>query len=189
MNSRIYRKLGLRPAFTLVEVALAIAVGLLIISGSVIMYNATRDAAASSAARERVNKASTFIAEYAGANNGQYPVSAASGGAFTTMWKQKQPDDYNSSPWGGSTGDPTTGVTEMNPITDGTQDPSAAPNHASDLTVDSSKAANLIYVSITGNRFAKLQQYSNPTSVTARGYAISIYDRTGNPWFHLQYGN
>jgi type II secretory pathway pseudopilin PulG len=184
MNARRRRYAG----FTLVEVALAIAVGLIIIAGSVIMYNATKDMAASSNARERVNKANTLIVEYASANNGLYPPSAAAGGQFTTMWKLKNPDEYNSSPWGGTTGDVNSGVSEMNPITDGTLDPATAPNHAADLTVDGSKAANLIYVQIQNNRFAKLQQFSNPTAITAKGYAVSIYDRTGNPWFHLVYG-
>lgn len=178
-----------RPAgFTLVEVALAIAVGLIIIAGSVIMYNATKDMAASSNARERVNKANTLIAEYAAANAGNYPVSNATGGQFTTMWKLKNPEEYNASPWGGYTADTASGVSEMAPITNGTLDPATAPNHATDLPVDGTKAANLIYVSIQGNRFAKLQQFSNPTAITAKGYAVSIYDRTGTPWFHMVYG-
>jgi prepilin-type N-terminal cleavage/methylation domain-containing protein len=177
-----------RKGFTLVEVALAIAVGLIIIAGSVIMYNATKDMAASSNARERVNKANTLIVEYAAANNGNYPPSAAAGGQFSTMWKAKNPDEYALSPWGGPTGDTTSGVSEMNPIADGTLNPASAPNHAADLPVDASKAANLIYVQIQGNRFAKLQQFSNPTAITAKGYAVSIYDRTGNPWFHMVCG-
>jgi prepilin-type N-terminal cleavage/methylation domain-containing protein len=181
------RKIQRLRGFTLVEVALAIAVGLLIVAGSVIMYNATKDAAASASARERVNKANTLIAEFSGANGGNYPVSGTNG-PFTTMWKNKNPEEYNISPWGGMTGDSTTGVTEMSPITNGTLDPSAAPNHATDLTTDPSRAANLIYVQIQNNRFVKLQQYSNPTAIDAKGYAISIYDRTGTPWFHLVTG-
>ncbi|MDB5097583.1 MAG: hypothetical protein JWM80_2004 [Cyanobacteria bacterium RYN_339] len=174
--------------FTLVEVALAIAVGLIVIAGSVIMYNATKDMAASSTARERVNKANTLIVEYGAANSGNYPASIAAGGQFTTMWKLKNPEEYNSSPWGGFTGDAATGVSEMAPISDGTLDPASAPNHAADLTTDPTKAANLIYVQIQGNRYSKLQQFSNPTAINAKGYAVSIYDRTGTPWFHLVYG-
>jgi prepilin-type N-terminal cleavage/methylation domain-containing protein len=181
------RRFGVR-GFTLVEVALAIAVGLIVIAGAVIGYNVTKDSAANSTARERVNQASAFIAEYAAANSGNYPVSLPGGtGNFTNMWKRKQPDDYNSSPWGGQTGDPN-GVVEMPPIVNGTLDPAVAPNHAADLTVDTSKAASLIYVSIQGNRFSNLQQFSNPTAVSAKGYAVSIYDRVGNPWFHLVTG-
>lgn len=177
-----------RKGFTLVEVALAIAVGLIIIAGAVIMYNATKDMAASSNARERVNKANILVVEYASANNGNYPPSATAGGQFSTMWKAKNPDDYNTSPWGGVTGDANTGVSELAPIANGTLDPASAPDHAADLAQDPTKAANLIYVQIQGNRFAKLQQFSNPTATTAKGYAVSIYDRTGTPWFHLVYG-
>jgi prepilin-type N-terminal cleavage/methylation domain-containing protein len=177
-----------QQGFTLVEVALAIAVGLIVIAGAVIGYNQTKDAAANSTARERVNQASAFVAEYSAANGGNYPVSVPGGaGSFTTMWQRKEPDDYNSSPWGGQTGDPL-GVVEMSPITNGTLDPAVAPNHASDLVLDNSKAASLIYVSIQGNRFSNLQQFSNPTAVSAKGYAVSIYDRVGNPWFHLVTG-
>lgn len=186
MNNRLVSKP--RSGFTLVEVALAVAVGLLIIGGSVIMYNAVKDNAASANAREKVNKAATIVTEYAAANSGFYPVSAVGGGQFTAIYKRRLPDEYAQSPWGGTTGDPGNGVSEMAPFTDGTADPTTAPNHAADLVQDSSKAANIIYVSVNNNRYVNLNQLSNPTATLAHGYAISIYDRTGQPWFHLVTG-
>src|SRR4051812_2125246 len=89
-----------RKGFTLVEVALAVAVGLIIIGGAVLGYNAVKDNASNSNARDRVLTAVSMVEEYASANGGRYP---SAGTTFTTMWKSKRPDDYNSSPWGGTT--------------------------------------------------------------------------------------
>ncbi|MDB5096148.1 MAG: hypothetical protein JWM80_569, partial [Cyanobacteria bacterium RYN_339] len=90
-----------RKGFTLVEVALAVAVGLIIIGGAVLGYNAVKDNASNSNARDRVLTAVSMVEEYASANGGKYPTAGAN--TFTTMWKTKRPDDYNSSPWGGAT--------------------------------------------------------------------------------------
>jgi prepilin-type N-terminal cleavage/methylation domain-containing protein len=184
MDTRTQRA---RAGFTLVEVALAVAVGLIIIGGAVAGYGAVKDNAASSAARERVNLAGGMIAEFSAANNGLYPpsVAGANGGSFTAMWKAKRPDDYNTSPWGGQTGDANDGVDELAPISNGTNDPATAPDDTALASVNGAQAANLIYASINNSYYAKFQQASNPDAYLAKGYVLSIYDRTGAPWFHL----
>ncbi len=176
-----------RAGFTLVEVAFTVAVGLIILGGAVTGYNAVKDTAASANARRKVDFAGATVVEYAAANFGRYPTSVpgASGGEFTAMWSRKRPEDYNVSPWGGTTGDIADGVVELAPFNDGTTDPATAPDKSAVLALDSSQAANIVYVHITGPTFVRLTPLSNPTATLNKGFVVSIYDRVGQPWFHV----
>lgn len=179
-----------RAGFTLVEVALAVAVGLIIIGGAVMGYGALKDQAAAATARKKVVMAGALIQEYAAANSGRYPTSIEddadgdSDGSFTQMWVKRAPDEYNKNPWGGPTGD-ADGVTELAPFDSGTKDPTTAPDVTEDLEVDTTRVGNLIYASIDGGNNVKVRQGYNPNTTNAKAFVLSIYDRTGAPWFHL----
>lgn len=175
-----------RAGFTLVEVALAVAVGLVILAGAVTGYNAVKDNAASAFARRKVNTGAAVVIEYSAANFGRFPASVAgsTGGEFSTMWQRKFPQEYNISPWGGTTSE-ADGAVEYAPISDGTADPATAPDKTSMLTTDQSMAANVIYVSFPNASYAKVTQLSNPDAQLIRGFCLSIYDRVGQPWFHV----
>ena len=181
---------GRRRGFTLVEVALAVAVGLIIIGGAVMGYGAVKDQASAADGRKRVVTAAAVVNEYAAANFGRYPVSVAddgsgvSTGSFTRMWAKAIPEQYNMSPWGGPAGDED-GVTELAPFANGEIEASAAPDVTNTLTQNGARAGNMIYASITGNRHVGIRQGYNPGVTVAKGYVISIYDRTGSPWFHM----
>ena len=77
------------------------------------------------------------------------------------------------------------GVVEFAPFANGTADPATAPDNSLTVAVDQSQAANIIYVSLIGNTNVKLKQLSNPDAYLVKGFCISIYDRVGQPWFHL----
>lgn len=183
-----------RQGFTLVEVALAVAVGLIIIGGAVVGYGAVKDNASSANARKRVAVASGKIAEYASVNHGRYPTSVAdaadgtSAGSFSAMWVRAMPDEYMVSPWGGPLND-VNGVIELAPLTTGAAEASGAPDVSGTITQDGTRAGTMIYASIPNNRWVRVQAGYNPTADTMRGYLISIYDRTGTPWFHVSGGN
>lgn len=176
-----------RAGFTLVEVALTVAVGLIILGGAITSYNAVKDTAASANARRKVDMAGALVVEYAAANYGRFPTSVAgpTGGEFSAMWVRKRPDDFNVSPWGGLTADGADGVVELAPFIDGTADPATAPDKTATLTLDGTQTANLIYAHVTGATHIRINQLSNPTATLARGYVVSIYDRLGQPWFHM----
>ena len=180
-----------RAGFTLVEVALAVAVGLIILAGAVTGYNAVKDNASSAFARRKVNIGAGVVMEYAAANFGRFPtsVSGATGGEFSSIWAKKLPDEYNVSPWGGQPSGATDGCIELDPISDGTPDPTTAPDKTALLTTDGAQAANVIYVSFPNASYAKVQQLSNPDATLIRGFCLSIYDRVGQPWFHLATNN
>ena len=176
-----------RAGFTLVEVALTVAVGLIILGGAVMGYNAVKDSAASANARRKVDLAGATVVEYAAANFGRYPTSVpgATGGEYSAMWVRKRPEDFNASPWGGQTGDTADGVIELAPVTDGTTDPATAPDKSGLLLTDDTQAANIIYVQIVGATYARFKPLSSSDLSLSKGFVISIHDRLGQPWFHL----
>lgn len=190
MKAKKHLSPSARAGFTLVEVALAVAVGLIVIGGAVMGYGALKDQAAAAEARKKVVTAGAMIQEYAAANSGRFPTSVeddADGtttGSFTQMWVKKAPDEYNKNPWGGPTGDDD-GVTELAPFENGEMDPAAAPDVTDDYGIDTTRTGNLIYASIDGGKNVKIRQGYNPTSTNAKAFVLSIYDRTGAPWFHL----
>ncbi len=175
-----------RSGFTLVEVALAVAVGLIILGGAITGYNAVKDNASSSMARRKVNIGTSAVVEYGAANFGRYPtsVAGAAGGEFSAMWVRKNPEEYNVSPWGGQTSDTTDGVLEIAPITTGT-DAASAPDETTLLATDGTQAANMIYANLTNTGYVRLKQLSNPDAYLVKGFVLSIHDRHGQPWFHL----
>ena len=185
-----------RKGFTLVEVALAVAVGLIIIGGAVLGYNAVKDNASNSNARNRVLSAVTMIEEYSAANGGSYPASVAdvaeaSTGAFSTMWSAKRPDDKASSPWGGPTGD-TDGVNELGPLEFGNTTAPAAAVAALNAggVAAPGEAANMLYVTpaTASNNWGAVTAYSTSALVTFKNYAVGIYDKGGNPWWDAKGG-
>lgn len=189
-KSKLIRK-G-RKGFTLVEVALAVAVGLIIIGGAVLGYNAVKDNASNSNARNRVLSGLTMIEEYAAANGGQFPASnaAATGGSFTTMWAAKRADDKATSPWGGTTG-AIDGVDEAAAQNGTAAEASSAAIIAAEagITAGATAAANMNYVALSGtNKFAALTADSTSSNVTFKNYAMGIADKNGNPWWDVKGG-
>jgi prepilin-type N-terminal cleavage/methylation domain-containing protein len=86
--------------FTLIEVTLAIVIGVVVIAGATVLYNQAKNSAANTAAQNKVNAASAVVEEFAAKNFGRYPTGAQ----FTSSWMRNRPDDYMSSPWGGQVG-------------------------------------------------------------------------------------
>jgi len=194
-KSKLVRK-G-RKGFTLVEVALAVAVGLIIIGGAVLGYNAVKDNASNSNARNRVLSGVTMVEEYAAANGGQFPDSANAGGSFTQMWEKKRPDDKATSPWGGTTG-AEDGVDENDPVVAASLDASAAVA-AADITVgdlstvaNAENAANMNYVSLTkgtgSEEWASYTAGSTASKTTFKNYAVGIADKTGIAFWDVKGG-
>lgn len=188
-----------RKGFTLVEVALAVAVGLIIIGGAVLGYNAVKDNAANSNARDRVLTAVSMVEEYASANGGKYPPSAAAVApalpTFTTMWKNKRPDDYNTSPWGGQ----AAGANGVDETTAAFAGASVSPNAATVVaavpgigtagTPDTTKAADMIYLQISPTSpWAGITAFSTSSVAFVKNYAVGMFDKNGQPWWDVKGG-
>ncbi|MEB3328569.1 MAG: prepilin-type N-terminal cleavage/methylation domain-containing protein [Candidatus Sericytochromatia bacterium] len=180
-----------RQGFTLVEVALAVAVGLIVIGGAILAFNAVKENANNSNAQNRVLSAVTLVEEFAGSNNGRYPTSAATGGTFQALWASKHPDDRTTNPWGGATGDATDGAIEIDACDFGSaSEPTTATDTTAALQIgagaaNAANAANLIYVSATAaaTPWAAIRQQNTMTILTVKNYAVGICDKNGVPWW------
>ena len=88
-----------QQGFTLIEVSLAIVIGVVILAGGISLYNQTKLSAGNSKAQERVLALASLAEEMMGSNPGQtYPTLAN----LSTLWSQRRPDDKWASPWGGN---------------------------------------------------------------------------------------
>lgn len=169
-----------RPGFTLLEVALAAIVGILVIYGALESYEQRKQSAGDAIARERVTNALGTVASYT-ATNGKIPASGTN--QFANAWSALHPDEKSQSPWGGSTGDPTLGVSEDSPLSVGSLDPAAAPDVTSTLATNGARQSNLYYVSLQNTaNYVSVTPRNAPVTTTCKSFVLSIYDASGNPW-------
>ncbi|MEB3236312.1 MAG: type II secretion system protein [Candidatus Sericytochromatia bacterium] len=115
MISQATRK---KKGFTLIEVTLAIVIGIVMIAGATLIYNQAKNSAGNSRASSKVVGLQQVIEEFAAQNQGIYPTSLRD---INDLWIRKRPDDWNKSPWGGVIG------SSLNPN-------SAHTNYAADYT-------------------------------------------------------
>ncbi len=179
MNNLNSGPAGDRRGFTLVEVALVTVLGLVIIAGTVIAYNANKAQAAGADARKRIQIGQTVIEEFAAANH-DYPVSGAN--QFVTMWATSHADEAARSPWGGSAGI-AQGAVEDSPFTDGAGDAASAPDKTSAVAADGARHGCLHYTSVANSGYVKVDTRNTGETKTLRAYVLSIYDSSGTPWF------
>lgn len=183
-----------RKGFTLVEVALAVAVGLIVIGGAIVGFNSVRENAQNSAARQKVDAAVAIVESVAASNNQMYPASNPAttntttnigDGILSQTWV-KQRQDFGANPWGGPTGDVNDGVTEIAPAAFGTATQLTTPGATASVTMGGAvpaNAGNLIYQSATGTQWGTVTDASIGQNKVVKGYVVSIYDKTGTPWY------
>jgi len=89
--------------FTLIEVSLAIVIGLTILGGAVAIYNQARESVATGQMKEKVMTLGTVVEEIT-AQTGGNPDPYNDTNRLATKFMKARPDDYNRSPWGGTVG-------------------------------------------------------------------------------------
>ncbi len=89
-----------QAAFTLIEVTLAIVIGVIMIAGAVLIYNQAKTSSGNSRAQAKVLALQQVVEEFASNNAGTYPTISDA----RALFKRKRPDDYLKSPWGGQIG-------------------------------------------------------------------------------------
>lgn len=90
------RQAARHQGFTLIEVSLAIVIGLIIVAGSVAIFQQSKISAQNSAAKEKLVALSMLVEEVE-ARNFAFPTLSQ----LRTFWSTRRPDDYDKSPWGG----------------------------------------------------------------------------------------
>lgn len=159
---------------------MAVVVGILVIYGALISYEARKQSAGDSVARERVTAAMSTVAQYM-ATTGSPPTSGTM--VFANTWANLHPDEKQQSPWGGPTGDPTLGVSEDPAIAAGNRNQAQAPDITASVPVNPARAGNLYYLSTQdGLAYVTVTPPTTPLATAVKGYVLSIYDQQGNPW-------
>jgi prepilin-type N-terminal cleavage/methylation domain-containing protein len=87
-----------QSGFTLIEVSLAIVIGVIVLAGAITLYNQSKVSAGNSKAQEKVLALATIVEEIAANRGGSYPEVAD----LATMWESRRGEDASSSPWGGA---------------------------------------------------------------------------------------
>ncbi len=88
--------------FTLIEVSLAIVIGVVVLAGAIAMYNQVRESAATGKMKEKVMAAAMIIEEIT-VQTGSYPnpTVVEDQNRVIVKFKTARPDDCLMSPWGG----------------------------------------------------------------------------------------
>lgn len=151
--------------FTLIEVTLAIVIGVVVIAGATVLYNQAKNSAASTAAQNKVNAAAATIEEFAAKNFGRYPTDAQ----FVASWTRTRPDDVANSPWGGLTG-------EADGILSGTVLNANVAEVAAETT---GNVGTIEYRVAATNATYSVYDRQIQSNKTVRGYGVWIYDDKG----------
>ena len=152
--------------FTLIEVTLAIVIGVVVIAGATVLYNQAKNSAANSAAQNKVNAAAAIVEELAARNYGNYPE----GTQIERAWARNRPDDFNVSPWGGASA-ATSGILVGNPFVNVTEVDASTPN--------ASGSGTLEYRKSTSNATASIWDNQLENTKIVRGYSLWIYNGAG----------
>ncbi len=86
-----------QKGFTLIEVSLAIVIGVIVLAGAITLYNQSKVSAGNSKAQEKSLALAAVVEELAAANNMAYP----SVGNVNTAWRTRR-EDADMNPWGGT---------------------------------------------------------------------------------------
>lgn len=108
--------------FTLIEVSLAIVIGIMLLAGVVVLYNQVRESVASGKMQQKVMSAAMVIEEIV-TQTGSYPnpTVVEDQNRVIVKFQRALPDDCTMSPWGGNVGPdalPSKGITPywMQPV-------------------------------------------------------------------------
>ena len=170
--------------FTLIEVALAIVIGVVVLAGSTALYNQTKIAAGNSKAMEKVNALVSLVDELQ-ARMLIYPSITQ----LQTAWAQRR-EDYLANPWGGQIFSTTTGLIGGDVTTDNQfgDPPSGASGWNPVLpggivipttTVDTGK---LIYLRGTDKRFFWVRDVPTLRTVRVKHFAVGIIGYRAESW-------
>jgi hypothetical protein len=55
-------------------------------------------------------------------------------------------------------------------------------------TADTNKAADMIYMPITGSPWASITAFSTASATAVKNYAVGIFDKNGQPWWDVKGG-
>ncbi len=169
MGSATHRANG----FTLIEVSLAIVIGLVLLAGTVVLYQQIKISAGDSKAKEKVMAAAAVVEEL-NAQLGVYPDRFQ----LRARWGSVRPD-WNLSPWGGSVGSNVSGDAFK-----GIEGVSLAPASFTDpWYADNYRSANYVgglgYAVGTAAETKQVMDLVSGQTLTFQGYVLAIWNQQG----------
>lgn len=165
-----------QSGFTLIEVTLAIVIGVVVIAGATVLYNQAKNSAASSAAQSKVNAAASTVEEFAAKNFGVYPSATQ----FASIWRRARVDDIASSPWGGVAGTPAAGPATYSAGVSAYDTLAAIADTATTVTTDNDNLVGVIeYRKAATNAPVDIFDMQRESETSVRNYGIWIYNGQG----------
>ena len=86
--------------FTLIEVTLAIVIGVVVIAGATVLFQQAKNGAGNARMQTKLASVAAMLEELTAKNYGRYPTADQLRGAYA----RQRPDDHLVSPWGGPVG-------------------------------------------------------------------------------------
>ncbi|MNK66226.1 hypothetical protein D3C87_855420 [compost metagenome] len=157
-----------QSGFTLIEVTLAIVIGVVVIAGATVLYNQAKNGAANSAAQSKVGAAASVVEEFAAKNFGTYPTATQ----IRNAWKRARPDDATNSPWGG-----LNGASGTDGLITGTAFGAVATALGEDAT--GARSGAIEYRVATNQATVSVYDLQTESGKTIRGYGVWIYNARG----------
>ncbi|HEY9900039.1 MAG TPA: type II secretion system protein [Pantanalinema sp.] len=175
--------------FTLIEVSLAIVIGVIVLGGAITLYNQVKTSAGNSEAKSRALALGSLAEEHA-ARSSNYPTVLE----LDNLWKARRPDDASKNPWGGAVeGEPVAGVSDVttldnsgSPIVIGDGEKVASPS----VTV--ADRGRLYYFRHPQNGPFWLDDFSLASeadgasgTIRVQGYGIAYVGPKGERWYDV----
>ena len=155
----------------MIEVTLAIVIGVVVIAGATVMYRQSAVSAGNVKAQEKTQSLATIIEEFAVRQN-RYPTHDQ----LRNVWEKTRPDALLS-PWGGSLG--------SNGLGDARGIAMSADAFTTPWEIDryyNPEYAGVIayFVAPTGSDIKEVTDYDSGRARTYRGYVIGMWNKDGH---------
>jgi len=188
--------------FTLIEVTLAIVIGIIMIAGATLIYNQAKVSAGNSRAQAKVASLQSLIEQYMARADGLAPDITA----LRALWQRTRPDDFNKSPWGGVCNPCGTDQNQSNVPALGILDGSVLTPDSNEMTTTGGLGAekkargpNDGQASFTGAPTGVMLYYRWPNAgnyglwdeskrapVWGKTYAVASTNQVGERWFFVR---
>jgi type II secretory pathway pseudopilin PulG len=192
--------------FTLVEVTLAIVIGIIMIAGATLIYNQAKVSAGNSRAQAKVASLQSLIEQYMARADGLPPDVIA----LRALWQRARPDDFDKSPWGGvcspcsptalQSGVPARGILDGSALTpDGQEMNTTAVLGGNGQSTGGPRGPNDGQASFTGAPTGVMIFYRWPSAgnfgvwdegkrsaVWGKTYSVSTTNQRGERWFFVR---
>ncbi|MNX60207.1 hypothetical protein D3C86_911090 [compost metagenome] len=167
--------------FTLIEVSLAVVIGVMVLAGAVALYNQARFSAASTRANEKTMALQMLVEELAASSGGAYPPVPT----VYHAWVQRRPDDHNKSPWGGDLGTDSGTITAQSVYAPGFTGDEIGSGVEGPGVEPSFRGVVQYYRCLPGATGSIFDRAKN-AQVTYSGYRISSVGAKGDYWWFVK---